>query len=139
MIGTGSEVALALDAAKLLADKQVRARVVSLPCWELFEAQDRAYRDEVLPPQIEARVGVEAGVRLGWDRWIGSKGAFVGVTDRFGASAPYKEIFKNYQLTPERVAEEALRLLGRPDDVSSAAPEAQHIPGRQPAGHEGHS
>lgn len=139
LIGTGSEVALALDAAKLLVDKQVQVRVVSLPSWELFEAQDQAYRDEVLPPHIEARVGVEAGVRLGWDRWIGSKGAFVGVTEGFGASAPYKEIFKNFGLTPERVAEEALRLLGRPQDISSAAPEAQQIPGRQPAGHEGHS
>ncbi|HEY0607920.1 MAG TPA: transketolase [Herpetosiphonaceae bacterium] len=139
LIATGSEVGLALDAAKLLAEKQVRARVVAMPCWEFFEAQEQAYRDEVLPPQITARVGVEAAVRLGWDRWIGSEGAFVGVTGGFGASAPYKDIFKNYKITPERVAEEALRLLGRPADVDSSEPEAESIPGRQPAGHEGHS
>ncbi len=139
LIATGSEVALALEAAKLLAERDVRARVVSLPCWELFEAQEQAYRDAVLPPQIEARVGVEAAARLGWDRWIGPRGAFIGVDNRFGASAPYKEIFKNYGLTPERVAEAALRLLGRPADISSDEPAAQHIPGRQPAGHEGHS
>jgi transketolase len=105
----------------------------------LFEEQDQQYRDEVLPPQVEARVGVEAAVRLGWDRWIGSKGAFVGVTEGFGASAPYKDIYKNYNITPERVAEEALRLLGRPEDISGSEPEAQNIPGRQPASHEGHS
>lgn len=139
LIATGSEVGMALDAAKLLAEKQVRARVVAMPCWELFEEQDQAYRDEVLPPQITARVGVEAAVRLGWDRWIGTDGAFVGVTGGFGASAPYKEIFKNYNITPERVAEEALRLLGRPADIDSSEPESESIPGRQPAGHEGHS
>ncbi len=139
LIGTGSEVALALDAAKLLADRDVRARVVSLPSWDLFEAQDQAYRDSVLPPQITARVGVEAGVRLGWDRWIGSQGAFVGVTEGYGASAPYKEIYKNFRITPERVAEEALHLLGIHEDVSPSEPGAQQIPGRQPAGHEGHS
>jgi len=139
LISTGSEVGIALDAAKLLADKNVRARVVALPCWELFEEQDQSYRDDVLPPHISARVGVEAAARLGWDRWIGPNGAFVGVTGGYGASAPYKEIFKNYHITPERVAEEALRLLGRDTDVASSAPEAQSIPGRQPAGHEGHS
>jgi transketolase len=139
LLATGSEIGLVLDAAKLLADKQTRARVVAMPCWELFEAQDQAYRDEVLPPQITARVGVEAAVRLGWDRWIGLAGAFVGVTGGYGASAPYKEIFKNYHITPERVAEEALRLLGRAEDIDSSKPEAESIPGRQPAGHEGHS
>ncbi len=139
LLATGSEVGLALDAAKLLAEKQTRARVVAMPSWELFEAQDQAYRDEVLPPQITARVGVEAAVRLGWDRWIGLEGAFVGVTGGYGASAPYKEIFKNFNITPERVAEEALRLLGRAEDIDSSSPEAQSIPGRQPAGHEGHS
>ncbi len=139
LIATGSEVGLALDASKLLAERDIRARIVSLPSWDLFEAQEQAYRDEVLPPHITARVGVEAAVRLGWDRWIGPNGAFVGVNDRFGASAPYKEIYRNYGLTPERVAEEALRLLGIHEDVSSSEPGAQQIPGRQPAGHEGHS
>lgn len=139
LIATGSEVALAMEAATLLHKKNVQARVVSLPCWELFEQQDQAYRDQVLPSEIEVRVGIEAAARLGWDRWIGPRGAFVGVDNRFGASAPYKDVYKNYGLTPEHVAEEALRLLGRPEEVSSDEPEAQDIPGRQPAGHEGHS
>ena len=139
LIATGSEVGIALDAARLLAERDVPARVVALPCWELFEAQDQAYRDEVLPPAVEARVGVEAAARLGWDRWIGPRGAFVGVDGRFGASSPYKDIFRNYGVTPERVAEEALALLGRPEQIAPSEPEAQRIPGRQPAGHEGHS
>jgi transketolase len=139
LIGTGSEVPLALDAAKLLAEKDVRARVVSLPCWELFEKQDQAYRDQVLPSNIEARVGVEAAVRLGWDRWIGPKGVFVGVGDRYGASAPYKDIFKEYGITAEHVAEEALRLLGRGENVEAEEAGVQEVAGTQPEGHEGSS
>jgi transketolase len=139
LIGTGSEVGLALLAADLLREYDVRARVVSLPCWELFEAQDQSYRNEVLLPQLGAHVAVEAGVRLGWDRWIGPNGAFVGMGDRYGASAPYKDIFRNYGITPEHVAEEALRLLGRTEDIRSNQSQAEAIPGRQPAGHEGHS
>src|SRR5206468_2070667 len=84
LIGTGSELQLAFGAAERLESDRIAARVVSLPCWERFEAQDQAYRDEVLPPAITARVAVEAGVSLGWDRWVGLSGAIVGL-DHFGA------------------------------------------------------
>lgn len=115
LIGTGTEVHLALQAADLLRDQGTCARVVSLPVWGVFEAQDQAYQDEVLPPHITARVGVEAAVRFGWERWLGPQGRFVGVTGRYGASAPYKDIYKHLGLTPEHVAGEALELLGRPN------------------------
>jgi transketolase len=112
LIGTGSEVHIALDAQKLLAEKGVAARVVSMPSWERFARQPQSYRDSVLPPAITARVAVEAGVTLGWQKWVGDRGVVVGV-DRFGASAPYKEIYQHFGLTPERVADEALALLER--------------------------
>ncbi len=112
LIGTGSEVHIALDAQKLLAEKGVTARVVSMPSWERFARQPQSYRDSVLPPAITARVAVEAGVTLGWQKWVGDRGVVVGV-DRFGASAPYKEIYQHFGLTPERVADEALALLER--------------------------
>jgi transketolase len=104
LIATGSEVSLALAAAALLKQRQIGARVVSMPCWELFAQQDQAYRDSVLPPEIKARVAIEAAVSFGWERYVGLDGAIVGV-DRFGASAPYKEIFKHYGLTAEHVAD----------------------------------
>jgi len=112
VIGTGSEVHIALEAQKLLAEKGVAARVVSMPSWERFERQPQTYRDSVLPPAVTARVAVEAGVTTGWQKWVGDRGAVVGV-DRFGASAPYKEIYQHFGLTPERVAQEALALLKR--------------------------
>ena len=77
---------------------------MSLPCWERFEAQDQAYRDEVLPPAVRKRVSVEVGVSLGWDRWVGDEGAIVGL-DHFGASAPAGTIFAKFGFTAERVAE----------------------------------
>jgi transketolase len=139
VIATGSEVPIALDGAKLLQEKDVHVRVVSLPCWELFEKQDQAYRDEVLPPQVTARVGVEAAVRLGWDRYIGANGAFVGVGDRFGASAPYKDVYKEYGLTSEHVAEAALQQLGRSENVEAEDGGVQEVAGSNPAGDEGSS
>ncbi|NTU85791.1 MAG: transketolase [Chloroflexales bacterium] len=111
LLATGSELSLAVAAADLLADRGVPARVVSLPCWEVFEAQDQAYREGVLPPALTARVAVEAGRSLGWERYVGQGGAVVGV-DRFGFSAPYQEIYRHLGLTPEGVAEAALRVLG---------------------------
>ena len=99
VIGTGSEVHIALEAQKLLAEKGVAARVVSMPSWERFERQPQTYRDSVLPPAVTARVAVEAGVTTGWQKWVGDRGAVVGV-DRFGASAPYKEIYQHFGLTP---------------------------------------
>ncbi len=112
LIGTGSEVHIALAAQALLAEKGIGARVVSMPSWERFERQSQNYRDKVLPPTITARVAIEAGVTLGWQKWVGMQGEIVGI-DRFGASAPYKEIYKQYGLTPEAVAERAAALLER--------------------------
>ncbi|MGI9659759.1 MAG: transketolase-like TK C-terminal-containing protein, partial [Gaiellaceae bacterium] len=111
VIGTGSELSLALDAARALGAKGVNARAVSMPCWELFELQDQAYRDEVLPVG-SARVAVEAGISLGWERWVGSADAFVGV-DRFGASAPAPTVFEELGVTVDNVIECAMRQIER--------------------------
>jgi len=113
LIGTGSEVHLALAAQKLLAQQGVAARVVSLPSTDLFERQPPEYRDAVLPPGVTARVAVEAAATFGWERYVGAYGTVVGL-DRFGASAPYKTIFENLGLTAEAVAAAALRVLGAP-------------------------
>jgi transketolase len=112
LIGTGSEVHLALDAQKKLAEQGIAVRVVSMPCWERFARQTPEYRDGVLPPHVTARISVEAGVTTGWQKWVGPEGAMVGV-DRFGASAPYQEIYKQLGLTPDHIAEQALAVLGR--------------------------
>jgi transketolase len=103
LIGTGSELQLAFGAAEALERLGVPTRVVSLPCWELFERQDSAYRESVLPRAVRARVGVEAGVSLGWDRWVGDEGAIVGL-DHFGASAPAGTIFEKFGFSVDRVA-----------------------------------
>ena len=110
LIASGSEVAIALDAYDQLADEGVHARVVSLPSWEQFEAQDEAYKRSVLPPEVTARVSIEAGVTLGWSRYVGDRGVSIGV-DRFGASAPYQIIYEHYGLTADKVAEAAKGLL----------------------------
>ncbi|NNJ09797.1 transketolase [Chloroflexales bacterium ZM16-3] len=111
LIGTGSELGLALEAADLLAARGVAAQVVSLPSWEIFEAQDQAYRDSVLPPSLTARVAVEAGISMGWDRYVGPSGAMVGI-NHFGASGPAPELFKKFGFTAEHVAEVAMRVIG---------------------------
>jgi transketolase len=103
LIGTGSEVAVCLAAKQLLASQRIDARVVSMPSWELFESQPDEYRHSVLPPDISARVAVEAGVELGWERYIGPQGAFVGMRG-FGASAPAGVLMKYFGITPENVA-----------------------------------
>ncbi len=112
LIGTGSETGIALDAARTLAAEGVRVRVVSLPSWELFDCQPQGYRDAVLPPAVRARVAVEAGVRLGWEHYVGLEGAVVGI-DGFGASAPYTVIYEKFGITAEAVATAARRLIGR--------------------------
>jgi transketolase len=112
LIGTGSEVHMALEAQKQLAAQGVAARVVSMPSWERFERQPADYRDRVLPPAIKARVAVEAGVTTGWQKWVGAEGEIVGV-DRFGASAPYKVIYQQFGLTPEHIVERALAVIKR--------------------------
>jgi transketolase len=110
LIGTGSETQLAYEAAQKLAAEGKAARVVSLPSWELFEEQSQEYRDSVLPPAVTKRVAVEAGIRQGWERYTTTGGKFVGV-DKFGASAPYERILKEYGLTVEHVLEAAKSLL----------------------------
>ncbi|HWP47755.1 MAG TPA: transketolase [Candidatus Limnocylindrales bacterium] len=110
LIGTGSEVHLALEARELLAEQGIQARVVSMPSWELFEAQPVEYQQTVLPPQIQARVAVEAGATLAWSRYVGLKGEVIGL-DRFGASAPYPIIYERLGLTAKNVAEAARRVL----------------------------
>ena len=103
LIATGSEVSLARDAAKLLEAQGTKTRVVSMPCWKLFEAQDEAYRDSVLPPDVTARMSIEAAATLGWERWTGSRGITFGL-DHFGTSAPAAAIAKDFGFTPENVA-----------------------------------
>jgi transketolase len=112
LIGTGSEVQLALRARELLAADGIAARVVSLPSWELFAAQSEEYRESVLPSHIRARVSVEAGLGDGWQRFVGLDGASVGL-DRFGASAPYQVVFEKLGITAEAVAEAARTVLTR--------------------------
>jgi transketolase len=109
LIATGSELQLAMGAAEALEAEGTPARVVSLPCWERFEAQPAAYRDSVLPPGVRKRVTVEAGVSLGWERYAGDEGAIVGL-DHFGASAPAPAIFANLGFTVERVTDVARRV-----------------------------
>jgi transketolase len=109
LLATGSEVEIAIAAADLLAAQGKKAAVVSMPCWELFEAQSADYRKQVLG--TAPRVGVEAALRFGWDRWLGDTGAFVGMTG-FGASAPAPELYKHFGITAEKVAEAAQKLIG---------------------------
>lgn len=110
IIATGSEVSIALDAAGLLEEEDIRVRVVSMPCWELFEDQDDDYKESVLPSEVTIRVSVEAGVTLGWAKYVGTDGITLGV-DTFGASAPYEKIYEEYGLTPGHVAEAVNSLL----------------------------
>jgi transketolase len=112
VIATGSEVALAVDAARLLRSEGRSTRVVSMPSWELFAAQPASYRDSVLPPGVRARVAVEAAGPMGWSRWTTDDGAMVGM-EGFGASAPGDRLFKEFKLTAEHVAERVRQLLTR--------------------------
>jgi transketolase len=111
IFATGSEVAIAVDAKKLLAARGVAARVVSVPCFELLAEAPEAARRAVIG-DAPVKIGVEAAVRQGWDAIIGSDGIFVGMNS-FGASAPYKELYKHFGITPEAIADAALRKLGK--------------------------
>jgi transketolase len=112
LIAAGSEVSVAMDARAQLGAQNVKSRVVSMPSWELFEQQDATYRDAVLMPQIAARVTVEAGVTQGWERYAGSSGATIGI-NRFGESGKGPAVMAHLGITPENVAAQALRVLGR--------------------------
>lgn len=111
LIGTGSELELCLAAARQLDSRGIRVRVVSMPSFELFEMQDEAYRHSVLPPAVTARVGVEAGIRQGWDRYLGLAGSFVGMRS-FGASAPLKDLYRHFGITVEAVVSAAEDQIG---------------------------
>ncbi len=139
LLGTGSELELALMARDLLTDHGFKGRVVSLPSWELFEAQGEAYKEQVLGPAGTPRLSVEAGVTLGWCRYTGEKGTNVGV-DTYGASGSGAQVLKHYGFTKEHVAAEALRLLGRLDLADQVEPPAGgETAGEEAEGAEGHS
>jgi transketolase len=106
LLATGSEVHLALAAREELQAGGIGTRVVSMPCWELFDRQPQQYRDEVLPPAVKARVAVEQASTMGWDRYIGDGGAVIGM-HTFGASAPLKQLLRKFGFTPDRVADVA--------------------------------
>ena len=110
LVATGSEVEIAMRAADVLEQEGAAVRVVSMPCWELFEKQDDAYQEEVLPRGSAVKVVIEAGIRQGWDRWVGNDAAFV-TMNQFGASAPYQVLYEKFGITVERVVAEAQRLL----------------------------
>lgn len=113
VIATGSEVSVALEARKTLEADGIPTRVVSMPCFRLFQEQDPAYRQSVLPPDIKARVSIEAGTTLGWERYVGDAGIALGI-DTFGASAPGDTVMKEYGMTPEAVVAAVRSLSGRP-------------------------
>ena len=119
LIATGSEVAMTVEAYEQLTADGVRARVVSMPSWELFDRQPQSYREEVLPPQVTARVAVEKASVFGWERWVGTTGAVIGMRT-FGASAPLKMLQAKYGFTTENIVATARAQLGLPHDTSPA-------------------
>jgi transketolase len=114
LLASGSEVSVALCAAEGLASEGIAAQVLSMPCWELFEKQSQEYKDSVIPPDVKARIAVEAGVEQGWRRYIGDKGTFIGVST-FGASAPAKVCFEKYGITAENVINAAKKTISDSD------------------------
>jgi transketolase len=112
LIGSGSEAALVVEAHETLASQGIRSRVVSMPSWDIFHRQPQPYRESVLPPAVTARVAVEQGSVLGWERYVGATGHVIGM-ETFGASAPLKELQRAFGFTPERVVAAAKEQLGR--------------------------
>jgi transketolase len=125
LLATGSELSLAMEARELLTAEGVPTRVVSMPSWERFEAQPSAYRDEVLPPDVSARVSIESGVSMGWDRWVNAREGAIMAIDRFGASAPAPEIFEKFGLSGDNLAAVARGVL-RGDVRGVISPDAEH-------------
>ncbi|MEC9094764.1 MAG: transketolase [Planctomycetota bacterium] len=111
LLGTGSELGLCVSAHRILSDAGVKSRVVSMPCWELFDEQECSYKEAVLPEAVTHRIAVEAGIRMGWDKYIGAKGKFIGM-DSFGASAPYTQVYEHFGITVDAVIEAAKSLTG---------------------------
>src|SRR5262249_42259646 len=112
LIASGSEVSLAVAAHEQLLAEGIRSRVVSMPSWEIFEHQTEEYRDSVLPPNVKARVAVEQGSTLGWERYVGATGQVIGMKT-FGASAPLKELQRKYGFEPDQVVAAAKKQLRR--------------------------
>jgi transketolase len=112
LIGTGSEVSLCVAGQEKLAAENIKARVVSIPSWELFEEQDAAYKESVLPAAVTARVSVEMASTFGWERHVGTKGRMIGM-HTFGASAPIKDLLKKFGFTVENVVAAAKQALGK--------------------------
>ena len=110
LMASGSEVELIIAAGEQLASEGVVVRLVSFPCWELFENQDEGYRESVLPTRVGAKLAVEAGVSQGWERWVGDQGGIISI-DRFGASAPANILFAKYGFSVENVVKQARRLI----------------------------
>ncbi len=113
LIATGSEVSLAVEAQAVLRERGIDARVVSMPSWDLFEEQSQEYRDSVLPPAVRARVSIEAGVTLGWQRWVGDAGSSIGIDGRFGASAPAATVMRELGFSLENVVAHATAAVER--------------------------
>jgi transketolase len=112
LLASGSEVSLCIEACEQLKSEGIKARVVSMPSWELFEKQSREYRDSVLPPSVTARVAVEQGATLGWERYVGPNGQIIGM-HTFGASAPFKDLQKRFGFTPDRVVAASKEIMGK--------------------------
>jgi transketolase len=112
LIGTGAEVGLTLEAGRKLAAGGTETRVVSMPCWELFEAQPTEYRDEVLPPDVRARLSIEPGVELGWSKWVGDGGGSISI-EHYGASAPGETVLSEFGYNLDNVVARAAALLER--------------------------
>jgi transketolase len=125
LMATGSEVQLAVGAQPILEKAGIKTRVVSMPCWELFEEQDRSYQDEVLPPDVKKRISIEAASPMGWHKWVGSEGDIIAV-ETYGASAPAEIIFEKYGFTVDNVVQHGLALMGKRGPVSAANGRAPH-------------
>jgi transketolase len=110
LIGTGSEVHICVEAAEALAEKGVNTRVVSMPSWELFEKAPAPYKERIFPSDVKARIAVEAGISMGWERYVGDGGRIIGI-DRFGASAPGGKVLAEFGFTAENIVKNALELL----------------------------
>ena len=110
LIASGSEVHIALEAAEMIRASGPAVRVVSMPCWEFFDAQPATYRQQVLPAAVKAKIAIEAGSPQGWHRYVGEFGHIIAL-DHFGASAPYKILYEKFELTPNRIVEKALEIV----------------------------
>jgi transketolase len=134
LMGSGSEVAILVEAGERLAGAGHSVRLVSFPSWDLFANQPLAYRRAVLPPAITARVAIEAGVAQGWERWVGDEGTVIAL-DRFGASAPYQDLYRHFGLTADAVVRAAKRLMRpRPRKSARATPGKKTTSARKAAG-----